>query len=264
MNIAISTGTFYKVPFYKVLELIKKAGFEYIELLQHWQGGSNWEVAQHLKRISPKETLKLIRESGLKISSLHDGGGVIEEGKESVVAKSTYEFLEFGNDEIPCIVFHVPHKKTNDKSWANVYRSFAGKCLNTFKNQIICIENMPEFNGYETISSEPYDLLKFTTEYDIYINFDSTHYAQMDINIVDAAQILRDRVRTVHLSDYKNPNTHVYPGEGDLNLSGMLKQLNKNALHAITIECSIEYNEKETAKTIDRLKKVLCYVKHII
>ena len=91
MNIAISTGTFYSIPFINALDVIKKSGFEYIELLQYWKGGDSWEVGQHLKNVSPKETLKMVKESGLKISSLHDGGGVIEDGKESVIAKSTYE-----------------------------------------------------------------------------------------------------------------------------------------------------------------------------
>jgi len=159
------------------LELIKKAGYEYIEILQYWKGGNSWEMAQHLKNITPKETLNIVKESGLKISTLHDSGGVIEDGKESVIAKTTFEYLKYGASDIPCIVFHVPHKKTSDKSWPDTYRSVAGNDLKAIKNKIICIENMPSFEGFAALSSEPYDLLNFAVENDIFVNIDTTHYA---------------------------------------------------------------------------------------
>jgi len=126
MNIAVSTGTFYSVPFSKALEAIYASGFRYIELLQYWKGGDNWEMAQHLKGIAQKEALKIIKESGLEISTLHDSGGVIEDGSESVISRSTYEYLEHGGDDIPCVVFHVPHKKTENEHWRNSYLPIAG------------------------------------------------------------------------------------------------------------------------------------------
>lgn len=264
MNFAISTGTFFNTPFVKTLDIIRKSGFEHIELLEYWKGGDSWEMGQHLKDITPKETLKIIKESGLKISSLHDGGGVIEDGKESVVAKSTYEFLEHGNSDIPCIVFHVPHKKTDDKSWRETYRSVAGNDLQAIKNKIICIENMPGFKDFTVLLSEPSDLFNFTVEYNIHINIDTTHYAQMNVNLIEAAKILKERVRTIHISDYLNPKSHVYLGKGTLDLAGFINSLDTSLLHAITIECDIEYCEYDTGKTIWLLENALNYVKSIL
>ena len=264
MNIAISTGTFFSVPFSVTLEIIKKSGFEYIELLQYWKGGDSWEMAQHLESITPRETLKIIKESGLKISSLHDGGGVIEDGRESIIAKSTFEFLEYGADDIPCVVFHVPHKKTDDKTWRNTYRENAGNDLRAIKNKIICVENMPDFEGFETLSSKPSDLLDFASAFDIYINIDTTHYAEMGIDIVDAAKILKERVRTVHISDYLFPKRHVYVGEGVLDFSSFLNTLDLSLLHAITIECDIEYFEDDSGKTIERLTNAMNYIRSLV
>ena len=264
MNIAISTGTFYHVPFHKTLEMIKKSGFDYIELLPYWEGGDSWAMGQHLKNISPKESLKIIKECGLKISSLHDGGGVIEVGKNSIVAKSTFEFLEYGENDIPCIVFHVPHKKTDDIKWYDAYRVIVGDDLRAIKNKIICIENLPNFDGFAALSSEPCDLLEFSKENEIYITIDTTHYAEMGIDIIEAAKILKERVRTVHLSDYLAPKRHVFVGEGILDLRGFINQLDISRLHAVTIECDIEYHEDDTTKTVERLTNALNYTKSII
>jgi len=264
MNIAISTGTFYKVPFINTLDMIKRSGFDYIELLQYWKGGDSWEMAQHLESITPKETLNIIKESGLKISSLHDGGGVIETGKESVIAKSTYEFLEYGIDDIPCIVFHMPHRNTDDKNWKETYKSIAGRDLSSIREVIVCIENMPSFEGFEAISSDPFELLDFASMYGLYINIDTTHYAQMGIDIIEAAKILKERVRTVHLSDYLSPKSHIYLGEGTLSLNSFIKNLDTSLLHAVTIECDVEYNESNIDKTIERLSNVLSIVKRMV
>jgi len=264
MNIAISTGTFFNVPFRKALDAIKRSGFEYIELLQYWKGGDSWEMAQHLESIAPKETLKIIKESGLKISSLHDGGGVIEAGKESVIAKSTYEFIEYGNDDIPCIVFHVPHKKTDDKRWRDTYKSIAGSELGAIKNKIVCIENMPAFEGFEAISSEPNDLFDFAITYGIYVNIDTTHYAQMGVDIVEAANVLKELVRTVHLSDYLYQRNHVYLGDGVLDLTRFINQLDTSLLHAVTIECDVDYDENNIDHTLARLANVLNIVRRMV
>ena len=263
MNIAISTGTFYQVPFVQTLEVIRRAGVSHIELLAHWQGNNGWEMAQHLKGIPPKDVLKMIRESGLKISSLHDGGGVIEAGKASLIAESTLEYLAHGGDDIPCLVFHLAHKKTEDHAWRDSYRATAGQDLRAIKGKLVCVENLPTLPGFVALSSEPADLLAFAEENDIYINLDTTHYAQMDRDIVEATETLKSRVRTVHLSDYLAPHRHLYVGEGVLDLRGCLNRLDLPALHAITLECDIAYDANLT-KTVDRIKRAVDYVEEIV
>jgi sugar phosphate isomerase/epimerase len=117
MKLSIASATFYNIPFKETLEIIKKAGFEYIELDIYWKGGDNWEAGQHLKNLKPRDVLKMVKESGLKISSLHDIGGVVYSDNDSLISLDTYEYLEYGVDDIPCVVFHTPHKKTGDIGW---------------------------------------------------------------------------------------------------------------------------------------------------
>ena len=128
MNVSIAIATFYYAPFKEALELIKRAGFEYIKLDIYWKGGDNWEAGQHLKNLKPREVLKMVKGSGLKINSLHDIGGVVYKDSDSLIADDTYEYLEYGADDIPCVVFHTPHKKTNDISWWAKYKEKVGSC----------------------------------------------------------------------------------------------------------------------------------------
>lgn len=265
MKIAISTGTFYRVPFRRALELIKSAGFEYVELLQYWKGEDAWEMGQHLKGMKPKDVLAMVRESGLRISSLHDGGGVITEGIGSVVARSTYEYLEYGAADIPCVVFHTPHKRTDDARWWSRFRSVAANDLSALKEQaVICVENMLDFGGYTVPLLDPRDLLEFAADSDIYVNIDTAHYAQCGVDILEAATILRDRTRSVHLSDYADPRAHVFVGEGTLDLKGFMSTLNKPILHAATIECDVEYFEDNETRTIDRLRQAYRFAQTVV
>ncbi|MDF2987102.1 MAG: sugar phosphate isomerase/epimerase [Eubacterium sp.] len=261
MNISIATATFYHIPFVEALNLIKRAGFETIELDTYWTGGENWEVTQHLKNIRPREVLKMVRESGLKINSLHDMGGVIFKDTDSVINSDTYEYLEFGEKDIPCIVFHAPHKKTEDKSWWSGYSKKAAEDLTSLKKKyIICIENIQKFPGYQTSLVDPAEMLEFVKENGLYINIDTTHYAQLGIDIVSTARACRDYVKGVHFSDYKAGRRHLFPGEGELDLKGFLHELRFDSIHAMTLECDIPYEEGNPQVSVESMKRAREYI----
>jgi len=267
MRIAISTGTFYMLPFARSLELIRHAGFEYIELLAHWEGGDGWAMAQNLKGLATREVLRIVRESGLKISSLHDGGGVIEAGAPSVAAKSTAAYLEYGAGEIPCVVFHAPHSKTDDARWWEGYRAIAGSDLREIAKQVIvCVENLLPFDGYQVPLLEPAQLLSFAQEFDIYVNLDTTHCAQAGADLLAAARTLRERVYSVHLSDYDfaTEKAHVFVGKGSLPLRECLAALDASVLQTVTLECNIAYDAGNETQTIERLRQARLYAESLI
>lgn len=265
MNISIATATFYEVPFKETLTIIKKAGFKHIELDIYWKGKDTWEMAQHLKGLKPKEVLNMIKESGLKLSALHDIGGVIYDDNDSLISKTTYEYLEHGLDDIPCIIFHSPHKKTTDNSWWNNYRKRAEKDLKNLNSKaIICLENMPPFNEYKVPLIEPLDMLEFVKENNIFVNIDTTHYAEAGIDIVCAADILKKYTRGVHLSDYKAGKTHLYIGSGNLKFKKFFSNLCLEKLPAITLECNMPYDCNNEKIAIDAMIKGKKYIEDIL
>jgi sugar phosphate isomerase/epimerase len=265
MNISIATATFYNIPFTEALELIKTARFESIELDTYWTGGDNWEVTQHLRGIRPKEVLKIVKESGLRINSLHDMGGVIFNDTDTVISADTYEYLEFGEPDIPCVVFHAPHKKTEDKSWWSRYGRKAAEDLKSLKDSfLVCIENIQNFPGYQTSLINPAEMLDFVKENGLYINMDTTHYAQCGIDIVSTAKAGQDYVKGVHFSDYREGKRHLFPGEGVLDLKGFINSLKLDSLHALTLECSIPYEKDRPEISVEGMKKARSYVEGLI
>ena len=257
MHLSVSTGAFYFLPFEKTLALIAKAGFEYIELLMHSRG-AHWELGQHLRGIPPAEALRMVEAHGLNISSLHDGGGWMEPGA-SLVSRDTHEYLQ--HREIPCVVLHPPVKSAGDPA---DYLPRAAQELRQLATQaIVCVENLFPVEGECVALTNPADMLAFITEHDIFATIDTTHCAQAGIDLIQTAKTLRERVRTVHLSDYAAPNAHVFVGEGALDLKGCVQALDQDKLHALTLECAVEYHAHDENHTIQRLRQAYDYLKEI-
>lgn len=85
----------------------------------------------------------------------------------------------------------------------------------------------------------------FVNEADIFVNIDTTHYGQCNIDLKHAATILKDRVKTIHISDYMDGKAHLYIGDGELDFLTFAQELNGQSLHAVTIECGIPHNSHE-------------------
>ena len=77
MQISAATANLYTKPFEQVLEIISEAGFQNIELDLFW-GRKDWAMAQHLRNVPVKQVIHMVEASGLRIRSIHDGGGVLE------------------------------------------------------------------------------------------------------------------------------------------------------------------------------------------
>jgi len=262
MNISISTANLYFAPFEKTLEIYKKAGYEYIELAAYWRGGE-WEIAQHLKDVKPRDVVRLVAQSGLKISTFHDMGGIIEDGHESIVSRSTHEYLEYC--DFPCLVFHVPHKKDADAHWWEGYKNKAISDLRQLKgDRIICLENLCGFHeDYYMPMLTPDEMLRFADEADIFVNLDTTHYAQGNIDILSAADTLRPKIKTVHLSDYAEGRKHVFLGEGCLDFKSFIERINVNQLHATTVECAIPYEAGDETVAVEKAKNAKVFVERL-
>jgi len=254
MLISISTANLYDLPFERVLSIYKRAGYEYIELAGHWRGGE-WEIAQHLKGYAPREVIRLVKEAGLKISTYHDMGGVVEAGAESIVSDDTWEYLR--HYDFPCLVFHTLHKKNASAAWWQEYRQRAIYDLHRVRSKsgrLVCIENLPPlpsaYSDYFMPLTKPAELLDFVNEADIGLNLDTTHYAAEDIDISEMVRLFGKRVQTVHASDYQNGRQHVHLGEGDLDFASFFEALERSKPHSVCAECAIAHDASDDAVAV--------------
>ncbi len=77
MQISVATANYYQLPFEQALDIIAQAGFQTVELDLFWER-KNWAMAQHLRGCAPRDVVRWIHQAGLKVSSIHDGGGVLD------------------------------------------------------------------------------------------------------------------------------------------------------------------------------------------
>ena len=151
MIINAATATYFNNPFEQALEIIAGAGFEFVELDLFWER-KHWAMAQHLRGYAPRDVVRLIERSGLKVGSIHDGGGVLEEpgSIRGYINPQLTAYLDCLGYAPACIVFHTPHIEGSlDGAW---WQGFSGRviaALDAFREscRLVTIENMPGFEG---------------------------------------------------------------------------------------------------------------------
>ncbi|HZU87336.1 MAG TPA: sugar phosphate isomerase/epimerase [Anaerolineaceae bacterium] len=243
MHLSVATANLYFKPFELALAVIAEAGFDCVELDLYWQR-KEWAMAQHLEGVPPKKIAQIIRRFGLKVTSIHDGSGVLEE------SQTTRGYINPDLDQVldqlgyapDCLVFHTPHiEGEQDHGWWQRISPRIVEDLEPYRRLCpsLTIENMPGFPGYTVPLITPQELQAFTSKTTLGVTLDTTHYAQIGVDIIGAASVLRNNVTTIHLSDYSFPRTHVFIGEGELNLPAFFAQLDLTRVNAITLECSL-------------------------
>ena len=245
MKISVATANYYYLPFEQTLEVIALAGFKYIELDLYWEM-EQWAMAQHLKNVSPKEAVQIIDSFDLRVSSIHNGGGVMEDTNtcKGFINPQLAEYLDQLGYAPGCIVFHTPHisGEYDDNWWQSISEKIVTSA-EAYRSQetSITIENMPYFDGYYVPMTQPEELKEFTLGKGIEITMDTTHYAQIGVNISEAAKILGEKVKTIHISDFIDKTSHVFIGDGELDFTSFFQAINLSILHTITLECSAGY-----------------------
>lgn len=243
MQFSAATANLYLQPFEQVLEIIAAAGFQNIELDLFWER-KEWAVAQHLRDMPVQRVVRMVERSGLKISSIHDAGGVLEDERSTLgfINPMLDQHLGAMGYAPDCLVFHTPHIEGQPPAgWWEKISDEIVRSLEKYRREcsFVCIENMPFFNGYFVPLTTPAELKAFVETNGLNVTLDTTHYAQIGIDIVEAARILGKSIRTIHLSDFSAGRTHVFPGEGELDFSGFFGALDKDGLKAVTLECSL-------------------------
>jgi sugar phosphate isomerase/epimerase len=242
MLISIATATLYFFPFEQAVQTIAEAGFNHVELDFYWEGGES-AMAQHLKGWSPREAVQLIHRAGLHVASIHDTGGVLDDANScrGFISPQLMEYVDQLGYAPDCIVLHTPHIEGDyDERWWQAISGEIVKAAEEYRQDgtAITIENMPLFPGYYVPLTKPDEMLAFVSENDLGVTLDTTHYAQIGIDITEAASVLREKVKTIHLGDYLDGSSHVFIGDGGLDFAGFFGALDLSSLHSVTLECS--------------------------
>jgi sugar phosphate isomerase/epimerase len=251
MRISFATANFFFLPFDETLEIIAEAGFQNIELDLFWEW-KQWTMAQHLRDMPVSQAIQSVHRSGLKVTSIHDGGGVLNDHNSTTdyINPRLDEYLDGLGYAPDYMVFHPPHAEGDPGAdwWMNISRDIL-RALDPYRSVCnhLSLENMPFFDGFTVPLTTPEELRAFVTQNELAVNVDTTHYAQIGVNLLHAVRILRDRIHSVHLSDYLDGRSHVFVGEGQLDLAGFVSMLDPAIMNTVTLECSVS-----TANRSDR------------
>ncbi|RPJ28500.1 MAG: sugar phosphate isomerase/epimerase [Chloroflexi bacterium] len=264
MQLSVATANLYLQSFEQALEIIAEAGFQNIELDLFW-ARKEWAMAQHLRDVPVKRAVELVEQSGLRISSIHDGGGVLEDQHSALgfVNPVLDQYLNEMGYAPNGLVFHTPHIEGHpDAGWWERISDEIVRSLEKYRMacSFVSIENMPLFDGYFVPLTTPEELNAFVAGNGLSATFDTTHYAQMGIDIVAAARKLRRNIKTIHLSDFMAGQSHVFIGEGELDFSGFFDVIDKESLNAVTLESSLSsmdnpHHEMSYNELVNRMRE---------
>lgn len=243
MHLSVATANLFYRPFEKVLDIIAEAGFQNIELDLFWER-KEWAMAQHLRDVPIKQVVRLVERSGLKITSIHDGGGVLEDENSTLgfINPALDQYLNAMGYAPDCLIFHTPHiEGEQDIHWWQHISDQISVQLEKYRKGCthVTIENMPMFPGYFVPLTSPEELNTFALENGLGVTLDTTHYAEIGVDICDAARIIGGNLRTIHLSDFTQGRRHVFIGEGEMDFAGFFEVVDREQLNAVTLECSL-------------------------
>ena len=264
MIFSTATANLYFYPFEQTLEIIAEAGFHNIELDLYWER-KDWAMAQHLRELSVEDVVRFVDRSGLYVSSIHDGSGVLEDSLSpaGLVNPMLDRYLEALGYAPDCLVFHTPHVEGYPGcEWWELVKEKMAAALDKYRSacKYVTIENMPFFAGYTMPLTDPEALQAFLSQYDLYATLDTTHYAEIGVDIVDASRVLGSSLKTIHLSDYAPAQRHAMIGEGILDFSRFFSGVDRESLSAVTLECSFsspikQDREMNRAELVNRMKE---------
>jgi sugar phosphate isomerase/epimerase len=272
MRISFATANLFFLPFDETLEIIAEAGLQNIELDLFWEW-NYWAMAQHLKDIPISQVIQSVHRSGLKVTSIHDGGGVLNDHNSvaGYVNPQLDEYLDLLGYAPEYMVFHTPHTPGSwDADWWDNISGDILRVLDPYRAfcSYLTLENMPYFEGFTVPLTTPEELRGFVIPNRLGVTLDTTHYAHMGVDIKEAACILNGTIRSVHLSDYASDRAHVFVGEGKLDLAGFLRLADPAILNTVTLECSVSTADKPDRQMshieiVDRLKMLKAKVESL-
>ncbi len=172
---------------------------------------------------------------------------MIEEKTQSAINPDIDTYPQNMNPFPRCLIFHVPHQKceSGGEEWWQEHRHRYAMELKAFSRfGLVCIENLPRLPGYHVPLLDPLDLHDFAKTNGLYVNVDSTHYAQNGVDVLQALDVLKDRAKCCHVSDFRDGEAHLFPGEGDLDLRAFMSRATEANLSSIVLECIVDESRR--------------------
>jgi sugar phosphate isomerase/epimerase len=227
MEVILSSGSVHTLPVEQQFELAKEAGFQGMELV----------INRHFRPATVSRLAQLSDAFEVPIRNLHSpfepvpGWGTQPE----TIMRTADVGRALG---AASITFHPPQRAMEDvlfQRWLGEVQDFQAE---VGKGEIaITVENMPRMRVWRGMkvpfATTPYryqnrdELWELLEERNLFMTFDTTHFGTTKESLPAAFAQFRDRVKVVHLSNFRNRDfqEHLPADQGDLELAPFVRRL---------------------------------------
>ncbi len=259
MKICLSTGSLFKLHLAKIFHIAKEAGFEGLEILICPRISKPYDLEEALRL-----SWEILPVKGIHVPFFRFSGWW---GKVSSFKKAITWARVLGAS---VVTFHPPNWLNFEfLFWLWMFR------VKNFKEETgglvdLSIEIMPvenpksKFSGY--FWNDPLSLKAFAKKKGLALTLDITHMATRNSNLIPFFLSLYEEglVKNIHLSDFKFPDQHLFPGKGNLPMMrflNLLKHLNYREL--ITVEITPKELPETEEGMIEKLKILVNFIKEV-
>lgn len=215
MKAGIQPITWGDIPFEKIAEEIKEAGFEGVEA----------PVANYLGRLD--ELKRIIEANQLFVTSTYLGLYLLDEAKQCEEIERAVEMSQILKKEFSCDVLVVAAGGVQKPVSKEVYKLFAKGCNEIGKRCKELGVDVAFHNHAWTLieTKEEIDFLAENTSPDsFFFAFDTGHLALMGMDPGEVMEQYKDRIRYIHLKDTRD-NDFIELGQGVVDFAKVKKVL---------------------------------------
>ncbi|HBA55788.1 sugar phosphate isomerase/epimerase family protein [Syntrophorhabdus aromaticivorans] len=251
MKVLFSTGCLFYLPMRDIFLLAKEAGFDGCELVIDGRFNDSRHIDVML------ECLDI-----LPVYSIHAPFMKMHAwGNEAYSLMRSVEIAKLVGTKL--VGFHPPNWFSMEIAffqWFRKVQDFQKKLGG--EGVVVAIENMPRIG--KRLMLAPYvlndfeDLIEFGVKRNLFFTFDTTHLATFggDIIVAFLSFLKTSRLKNIHLSDYSDYRSHLFPGNGEL---PVVKLLNTAARLGYDGMVTLEVSPYELPRTRECLKRMLRY-----
>lgn len=215
MRAGIQPITWGDLPFPKIAEDIREAGFEGVE----------GPVSAYLGKLD--ELKRILNENNLVLTSTYFGLNLLDEAKRQDEINAAVEMAKILRDEFNCPVLVVAAGGVQKPVPQEVYKRFAEGCDEIGKRcRDLGVEVAFHNHAWTLIETkEEIDFLAENTCPDsFFFGFDTGHLALMGMDPGEVMREYKDRIKYLHLKDVKD-NDFIELGQGIVDFGKVKKVL---------------------------------------
>ncbi len=271
MDIGISTGLFYTHKIWELLPLIKKAGFDIVEV---WNGGKEWGGATHFDHHDPKQVKALqdaLWDQQIRGLTMHGPFGVNcdisvpdDKARKKAIDEMNLTIETAAKVGARIVIMHPGNILTNSQDGSEKNRRIETSIQSLKiisetakkKNVRLALENM--LGGM--VCGEAWQLEKIVGALDkdvVGVCIDVSH-ASLCKELDKLLKTFAGRIIAVHISDNHGKNDdHLIPGEGMLDFVKIAKKLKEiNYGGVFTLEVLGEAVKRKPEEVLKASKQI--------